>query len=153
MDRRGFLRNASLLAAGAAILGRVELSPTAPKPSAWTLYGDGETDDTDALQALFDGHEVLDRAGVVQVSGPGYLVVENGRFRVCRTVEIGGTHRPRASVTGCFFDGRDIPDGSPVVHLHSDGPQWAFNYNAAVCAPFPVVVDPLRWRGEFALAV
>lgn len=77
--------------------------PKGPLLNPPVLYGDGEGDDSDALDALFLGRPfIVD--GEVEQARPGDLVtIKNGGFRITRPFV---TPLPSImiSLTGCRFD-------------------------------------------------
>jgi hypothetical protein len=75
MHRRKFIKGAAALAAFSA----VGLSAVLPGPPV--LYGDGRRDDTEALQAWFDGKRVVRPDG--SEVGP---MLHGGQYRITRTI-------------------------------------------------------------------
>lgn len=107
MDRRGF--------AGALAGATAALCAVAAIPAAWTrpvLYGDGVHDDTDALQALFDGHEVTD-ARDWSVIRPASFALNRRAFRLSRTLNTSGPCS--GSITNCVFRWAEYPYYMPQL--------------------------------------
>jgi len=76
MSRRAFVGTTVAVAAAAAL-------PLQSLRAAVPLYGDGVHDDTDALQALFDGHPVRPmQAGMVARNENGTVRLLNGSFQM-----------------------------------------------------------------------
>jgi len=88
MNRRGFLQS---LIAGAGLVALPTAALSAIKtvaPELFYLRGDGVTDDTLALQALFDGKAVIGPDGKILapvVSGGGTpIYLPKGTYRIGR---------------------------------------------------------------------
>lgn len=74
ISRRAFIGTAAAASASMAL-------PYRPAAAA-TLHGDGVQDDTEALQALFDGHQVrVMKPGMVASNEQGTVRLLNGNFR------------------------------------------------------------------------
>ncbi|MCW3835633.1 hypothetical protein ACFQ1E_06125 [Sphingomonas canadensis] len=85
LSRRGLI--GGTVALGAATL--VPLSAAAAERPAPLLHADGVHDDTEALQALFDGRPVrVAREGVVARNEGGNVRLLNGNFRVSRELAV-----------------------------------------------------------------
>lgn len=125
MDRRLFLRNAALLAAGVIAADQVEIVERLAHQRrlfpAWpwmrTLHGDGIHDDTAALQRLFDGGTVW-YARERRFLSNGFCV-GGGQFRLTDTVEV---NRVRG-VDGLFHKNVIRGDASavPLIAIRNDG--------------------------------
>jgi hypothetical protein len=82
MNRRAFIRNICTVAATRPLLS-IAGPVVALLPLRTVLYGDGVHDDTGALQAWFDGGDVVDQAGA-----PIGRVLRHGRYLLTNTVTI-----------------------------------------------------------------
>jgi hypothetical protein len=72
-----------------AALSAATLLPFQSLHGATKLYGDGVHDDTDALQALFDGRSVQPmKAGLVARHENGTVMLLNGSFRVREPIQV-----------------------------------------------------------------
>lgn len=99
MDRRAFLRNAVIVAAGAIAADQLELV----ERLGWrrrffsgfgagvpTLWGDGEHDDTLGLQALLNARPFKNRTGRKITQMPGLTVIPDRIFRVSEPLLVSG---------------------------------------------------------------
>lgn len=108
MDRRAFLRNAGLLAAGVVAANQLEVVERLGWRrrffSLWaapTLWGDGVHDDAPALNALFRGEKINDRTGgMVRVHGH-MVSLSNGHFMLSEPLDL--SHCRDATITNNFF--------------------------------------------------
>lgn len=79
----------TFIASSAATVVVAAAAPAAPVWAA-TLHGDGRHDDTNALQALFDGQPVgVAKPNLVAVNTNGRIRLLNGKFRTSRKIRIG----------------------------------------------------------------
>lgn len=85
LTRRGFLK-------GVLTVGAVAALPALALHGMPTLWGDGIHDDTEALQALFDGKEVIHGDNVIVRRCAGDFRLAGGTFRISKTLEINGMH-------------------------------------------------------------
>jgi len=104
MKRRQFLQSAAVIPA-IALLPHVE----AAKPL--TLYADGIHDDSDALQAWFDGHAVAFPDGAPV---PDAICWHD--FRLSKTI-VNGRCRKNRSLHGCNFIFGQRLNGAPAFIL------------------------------------
>lgn len=93
VKRRNFLKGSSALVAGAAALAALPalIKIAAPQYFTYpTLYGDGLHDDTGALQAIYNGHKVIDaRSGqVLQATNKTPVVINGGIYKISDTIHI-----------------------------------------------------------------
>lgn len=98
LSRRGFIKGlvaATALATTAASLG-VNLSRTP------VLYGDGVTDDTEALQALCDGRGII-RNNMLYVRAADRLEIVGGNYRTTRAVIVGNNSDMFVSIRRNWF--------------------------------------------------
>lgn len=136
MDRRLFLRNSALLAAGTATLDSLEvIDRIAPRKlfAAWptmrVLYGDARYDDTLAVEALLTGHPVFD-ARTKTLAPPMHL--SKGTYRVTRPVDalttasINGAVNfvSQSSVFSSSGDRIDYPEYTPACMLITGRLRW-----------------------------
>lgn len=92
--RRSLLLGTILSLSSAAL---PSMALAALPPSLPVLHADGETDDTEALNAFFSGGPVLHRGEIV---GGEYVVLPRGTYLVAGTVRI---DNPLAVVFDCDF--------------------------------------------------
>lgn len=123
MDRRQFLRNAAIIAAGVVAADQLELlERLAPRrifpawPTVPRIYADGIHDDYAGLQAFLDGKPVEWKGDIV--TGP--LSIFGQRLNPTRTLVLTNAivfspAFPERILTGCTIDGRAIPDGEPCI--------------------------------------
>lgn len=83
MERRSFLRSAVLTIAGAFAITQFGAGPMLPLtaiPKAYELIADGKTDDTEAMQALVDGHLVKHKGQFITADDvpPGEILLTKG---------------------------------------------------------------------------
>ena len=118
MTRRGFI--AAMLAAAAApaivrpesLMRIVTLRPLdAP---ILTLFGDGITDDTAALQALASGGSVLFRGNPLRADAGGSVVLPSSAFLLSATLTISDSYPL-------------IIDSCMITFTHTDGPVFDFS--------------------------
>lgn len=88
LTRRGFLGlcAAAGLAAAAATTRLADVVKDLV-PQWLILYGDGEHDDTEALQALIDGKEVMRPDGELLSPGIATVSIQHMHFQVFKTLE------------------------------------------------------------------
>lgn len=139
MNRRQFLRNASLAAAGVVAADQLELIERLgwtrrlfPGWSRPVLHGDGIHDDTAALQALFDGKEVWDRQA-------RRVIGEDGRFALYST-----THR----IAGTVYGGQPHQRG----HGHISHGHFIGDNQPGPLFDFRVADERFPFASSFALA-
>lgn len=94
MNRRGFLKGMLALSAAPAIVKAGSLMPlgriwTHSAGGIITLYGDGVTDDTLALQALINGQRVMYGEEILQASGRE-VYVPRGHYAISDTLHVDG---------------------------------------------------------------
>ena len=80
MNRRDFL---SLAIKGAALVAL-----PSPKGASLKLYGDGVHDDSEALEALFNGPPVDATKGLIRRLSGGCVMLCNGTFRLTKPVRL-----------------------------------------------------------------
>lgn len=108
LTRREFVRNLALVTAGAMAMEKLELlDRLAPRSlfslgSYWPhLWGDGQHDDTAALQALIDGRRVYSELERREVQMPdGRIHLHGGTYRISEAINItrDGTQISNASI-------------------------------------------------------
>lgn len=114
IDRRGFLK--AILAAGVAPYISTTAGVLMPvrQRTIW-LWGDGVHDDTEALQALFDGRFVRNVGSAIATSrwtGMEHeIFLSGGRFLMTSTMQVRG----RATIMNNYFTGR--LDRAPLFQL------------------------------------
>lgn len=103
MEYKCSRRSFSAIAGSGIILAGIGYFKVA---GAVTLYGDGHSDDTYALQCLIDGYPVVVAAsGVVASSDGGVVRLLNGKFRLSGPLKVkSGTHLHVGNCT--FLSGR-----------------------------------------------
>ncbi len=117
-SRRSLLRAGAFTALAALIPARWAARATLPR-----LYSNGRDDDTEALQALFDGRPVFDIRDNVIIGGEGQHFSIRGRVLSFGAVHMGYPHqRGVGEITGCYLIFRDdnppgyvFYDVNPVV--------------------------------------
>lgn len=82
--------------------------PKGPLADPPVLFGDGEGDDSDAMETLFLGRPFVVDGEAEQVRPGDLVTIENGRFRITRPF---ATPLPSIliSLTGCHIDTSGIP--------------------------------------------
>lgn len=84
MTRRNFIK---LLGASLCVAAAPSFVTTEHKFQIFTLHGDGITDDTEAIQALFDGKEVT-FGGTVLKEVDGVIRIPSGVFKIDNKIRI-----------------------------------------------------------------
>lgn len=108
LQRRSFLGAMLAAAAAPAIIRASSLMPVSVRRDWFTLYGDGVTDDTAAIQALLSGGLVQTAAGVLVPRS--YLY--RGIYRVSSPIV---TNKPVSS----FVYGANDAQEKPRQHLEN----------------------------------
>lgn len=118
IDRRTFLRNSSLIAAGVVAAGQLDLLErmtwTRRLWPGWspTLWGDGVHNDTPGLQALIDGREVYVHG--LRRAVRGLLVdIPQGTYRITETLHLRG--HTSISCNGSAIMCMDVPPGTAAI--------------------------------------
>lgn len=137
---------------GAAAVLTAAVAPVASALSAPTLWGDGEHDDTEALQAAIDGKPVKIAGetimiregefvgGIYAISRP--IIVENKqgwnmkRVTLRATEEFSSDHLLEVrNVNDCIFYGLDLDHRKPSVRAAQSGGRWMTGIKLAPTAP------------------
>ena len=84
MTRRSFIK---LIAATATVVAMPMVGATTHSIQNFTLYGDGVTDDTEAIQALFDCKEVF-MNGKALKPRDGVIYIPSGTFSIKTRITI-----------------------------------------------------------------
>lgn len=135
MNRRLFLRNAGLLAAGVVAADQLELVERLGRTrrlfAGWrgipTLYGDGWHDDTEGVRALVSGEELWDVRRGRKITGDG--LVQGGRYRISGTIDVrtdrvpGPTRRLEYAHLHA-----DPPFHGPMIRYSNSAPAPSCNY-------------------------
>ena len=111
ITRRSFFGGALSISA-VAMLPALALVDEIPE-----IYGDMVHDDTEGLQALFDGRPFKVNGDGFQASCDGIAILMGGTFLVSRTLHIG---KIQAHVEGVYFENAGAPVES-VINLVSTG--------------------------------
>ena len=119
LSRRSFLRGVLTVTAGAVL-------PAMPAFAAIpVLHGDGFTDDTEALQALFDGRpfRTLDslREGFMAMVDEGVLYLRGGSFAVSKTINVHCGKDQHLMITDCSFMAHQPLDDAPIINITGPG--------------------------------
>jgi hypothetical protein len=129
LSRRGFLTG---MVAVAAVTAAAAL-PLPSFASVPTLWGDGEHDDTEALQALLDGKPIIRDGVLLEPDGHGIRLI-GGVYQVSDTLHI---RTPRTHIYNAHFRATfTAAHDRPVIYVHG------VVQDAAISGP---IFDLGRW--------